>query len=363
MSHFLLFLSETSHHATQRMAGCGDTCGVVRGDQRPTSTFSQMPLGPAQTSCSKRGSLERCPQFRRVERRHSPKRATGHRTRGARNRVSQLQTAIAAFGNHDGPEVTMLREAMKRAQRAAQEPPITNQVNECEEFIARAEKRLVLHDQQAQVEIGVRFGGWPKPIAAFARSCRGHSADAEPCASGPSRLGCSIPVSSTDGQSVAGGARRIDVCHRAESFQETSKSRGACFRHGHGGAVDARSHRCQDTVDEGAAGRVGGGHSSGSASRGVPIDSRDGGSDQSLVSEADVATFHGGERRFCVRIWDRIVQHQCGFLGCRVREASNPGPAITRQGRRLERPTQIDVSSDEDFLVLSWKQCGREKVC
>ena len=74
-------------------------------------------------------------------------------------------------------------------------------------------------------------------------------------------------------------------------------------------------------------------------------------SDQSLVSEADVATFHGGERRFCVRIWDRIVQHQCGFLGCRVGEASNPGPAITRQRRRLERPTQIDVSSDEEFLV------------
>ena len=65
----------------------------------------------------------------------------------ARNRVSQLQTAIAAFGNYDGPEVTMLREAMKRAQRAAQEPPISNQIKECEEFIVRAEKRLVLHDQ------------------------------------------------------------------------------------------------------------------------------------------------------------------------------------------------------------------------
>ena len=64
MSHFLLFLIKTSHHATQRMAGCGDACGVVRGDQRPTSTFSQMALGLAETSCSKRGSLERCPHCR-----------------------------------------------------------------------------------------------------------------------------------------------------------------------------------------------------------------------------------------------------------------------------------------------------------
>ena len=71
--------------------------------------------------------------------------------------------------------------------------------------------------------------------------------------------------------------------------------------------MDARSNRCQDTMDEGAVGGVGGGHSSGSASRGVPIDSRDGGSDQSLASEADVATFHGGERRFCLRTWDKIV--------------------------------------------------------
>ena len=33
------------------------------------------------------------------------------------------------------------------------------------------------------------------------------------------------------------------------------------------------------------------------------------------------------------------------------RGASNPGPAVTRQGRRLERSTQIDVSSDVEPLV------------
>ena len=61
-----------------------------------------------------------------------------------------------------------------------------------------------------------------------------------------------------------------------------------------------------------------------------------------------------------MRIWDKIVQHQCGFLGCRVGEASNVGPAIIRQSRRLERPTQIDVSSDEDFLV--WPNWGRHVI-
>ena len=47
------------------------------------------------------------------------------------------------------------------------------------------------------------------------------------------------------------------------------------------------------------------------------------------------------------------VTHQCGFVGCRVGEASNPGPVLTRRGRRAEacHDTHIDVSSDEEPLV------------
>ena len=40
-------------------------------------------------------------------------------------------------------------------------------------------------------------------------------------------------------------------------------------------------------------------------------------------------------------------------------KASNPGPAVTRQGRRLER-SHIDVSSDEEPLVRP--NCGRHVV-
>ena len=199
MSHFLLFLSKTSHHATQRMAGCGDACGVARGDQRPTSTFSQMALGPAETSCSKRESLERCPHCRRVEGRHSPKRATGHRTRRctescltvANSNCSVWQIRWSrgdhvARGDEEGAAGSPGASYLKSDQRM--------RGVHCSSGEAFGSPR------PAQVEIGIRFGGWLKPIAAFARSCRGHSADAEPCASGPSRLGCSNPVSSTDGQ-------------------------------------------------------------------------------------------------------------------------------------------------------------------
>ena len=52
----------------------------------------------------------------------------------------------------------------------------------------------------------------------------------------------------------------------------------------------------------------------------------------------------------------QIVFHQCGFLGCRVCEASNPGPVETRQTRRMHADivcgaTQIDVSSEDEPII------------
>ena len=60
----------------------------------------------------------------------------------------------------------------------------------------------------------------------------------------------------------------------------------------------------------------------------------------------------------------RIVSHRCGFRGCRVGEASNPGPVQTRQATRLEEDergvTQVDVSSEEGLLVRP--NIGRDVV-
>ena len=61
---------------------------------------------------------------------------------------------------------------------------------------------------------------------------------------------------------------------------------------------------------------------------------------------------HGDHVNPQVRFVPRIIRHQCGVLGCRVGEVSNPGPVVTRQGRRQAfHDTQIDVSSDEEPLV------------
>ena len=66
---------------------------------------------------------------------------------------------------------------------------------------------------------------------------------------------------------------------------------------------------------------------------------------RSPAAAVDSTTFNCWERgklRVCVSRLGveeppaRIVFHQCGFRGCRIGEASNPGPVQTRQARRLE---------------------------
>ena len=51
-----------------------------------------------------------------------------------------------------------------------------------------------------------------------------------------------------------------------------------------------------------------------------------------FVGVAPNPTIYRGEHGRVVR----VVVHRCGLLGCRVGEASNPGPVQTRQARRLE---------------------------
>ena len=47
----------------------------------------------------------------------------------------------------------------------------------------------------------------------------------------------------------------------------------------------------------------------------------------------------------------RNISHRCGLRGCRVGEASNPGPVQTRNARRLQS-TQLDFESGSSFKVV-----------
>ena len=66
----------------------------------------------------------------------------------ARQRVSQLEAPLAVFGDTRSPEVTMLQESLKLAQRAVQERPVGVQLAQCEQFVVRAQKRLDSLDEE-----------------------------------------------------------------------------------------------------------------------------------------------------------------------------------------------------------------------
>ena len=55
----------------------------------------------------------------------------------AQRRVAQIEGALRAFGDATGPEVKMLQDSLKAAKRAGQVLPVTVQITQCEQFIAR----------------------------------------------------------------------------------------------------------------------------------------------------------------------------------------------------------------------------------
>ena len=71
----------------------------------------------------------------------------------ARARVSRLETALEVLGESDSTEVRTLREVLKQARHSAQEQPISAQIKDTEEFIARSTNRLqVLATKRSEEE-------------------------------------------------------------------------------------------------------------------------------------------------------------------------------------------------------------------
>ena len=60
----------------------------------------------------------------------------------ARSRVERLERAVAVLGEGDSAEIRGLQAALKEARRAAQDRPLATQVEECQAFIQRSQRRL-----------------------------------------------------------------------------------------------------------------------------------------------------------------------------------------------------------------------------
>ena len=288
----------------------------------------------------------------RADHTQQPKHQPGLRTSGlrpftvpatkvsdAKERVVKLERALAAMEGIDGSEVDAIREALERAKKAAQSPPVETQIRDCEQFLIRARAHLEAIDaQRATVVASIEEGSkrleslkvvqqtQPPQTHFQARSiarrfrafvCRGDAA----MGVGPSTR----PPVSDHGRQARGGREDLPVDHPRRPRVARSSSRT-----NHGRTLHVAFH---------------------------------GGSDGSMSGQqlGDV---------------DRDALH--GLRGVRVGEASHPGPRRRRRVRSssvesswsgpdrtllddcerllasgLERTvgTQIDVSSDDEPLL------------
>ena len=71
----------------------------------------------------------------------------------ARSKVSSLEAALAAMGNHQGPEVDALRSPLSKAKQAARERTLKTQLAHTDAFIERSRLRIQKLDQEREAEM------------------------------------------------------------------------------------------------------------------------------------------------------------------------------------------------------------------
>ena len=275
-------------------------------------------------------------------------------------RIQRIQISLGALQPEDVEERQALLAALEKAKRQADVPPVEKQILATEEYLARAKKRLLQHD----VTIATAR-------EALQRAEHNKDVDVQGIADGetllqklktqvPDSTAPTLPAADPVGelarlqQMVADLQRQLQqhgspmVWFRSgESIKEdTFSSGGFCSPYGRRTrAVDARQ-----TIRDGRR------HRRRTYFGSVQVGSI-GGRGRSNTTELESQPFHG-EQHGLLMPEPKPIRHQCGLLGVRVGEASNPGPPRTQGNRRHRsrsrngaRESQWVVSSDDEPLV------------
>ena len=90
-------------------------------------------------------------QVQRRWQRNIPRRNPDEVQAAARARVTRLEEALKVLGEDDSTEVRGLQAALQEARRAAQDRPMAAQIEECQAFIERSQRRLArLEEEQTK---------------------------------------------------------------------------------------------------------------------------------------------------------------------------------------------------------------------
>ena len=296
----------------------------------------------------------------------------------AKRRVVGLEAAVAAMIangiDEQSPEVATLKECLLKAKRSAEEPPVSAQLKGAQEFVERAQKRLVAHDAQrkalenelAEGEARVQRlqvlveappqvppppAEWGAQVTSLQQTVNQFQAERDALAE------------QVKHQTTLKLVERVHPMQSSVDAEQLVLDR-ASKRRAVGEEIPkwpARSRRLDVFKTIGVEGRAGDGR--GGDCQGV------GAIDGQRRSQDGIFPVHGfkhGEMTDFVC----VLRPRWGWRGVRVGEASNPGPLQTRQARRLERSnpivpgrglgsTQVDSSSDEELLGPPEQWTGR----
>ena len=272
----------------------------------------------------------------------------------AHTKVSRLEKALEAMGDLQGPVVEALKADLEKAKAASKKPSVEVEIDECRKFISsggEAHQRAGHGAGQGtsfsgrssgasretggraiQVPRDPRHAPWDTSdctpangqfVAVRARcfgegvdssqvSCLGGS-DHSPCCEETSGLTASIVASRRTWSDPVDALPRAKRCYELVGGSTTRFPRGIDARR-----CEKSSRIVQDVVR-----------------RSPPF----GG----VVSTPTIICGQHGD----VNAEGDHCLHRCGCLGCRVGEASNPGPVQTRQARRAEHDQVIgDTAQD-----------------
>ena len=276
----------------------------------------------------------------------------------AHTKVSRLEKALEAMGDLQGPVVEVLKADLAKVRAASKKPSVEVEIDECRKFISRAERRIRELDTEREKE-HVSLLEAPERLERLVDE-QSRCPETHDILSGTQVTALQQMVnllqSERDAGVDGGQVGCVGGTDHSPCSEETSGFTASivAWRRTRSDSVDAlpRAERCDKLVGGSTSGfpRGIGARRFEKSSRIVQDVVRRSPSFGGDVSTPAIICGQHGD----VNCEGDHCFHQCGYLGCRVGEASNPGPVQTRQARRAEHDqlmargyhTQVDVSSD-----------------
>ena len=268
----------------------------------------------------------------------------------AQSTVTRFEKALEAMGDVQGSAVEVLKSELTKARAASKQLPLDVEIDQCRKYISRAEKRIKELDAQREEESTLFTEAQERLQRLVNTQPRALSTVFLP-ESGDQVLSLQqmVNVLQSERDALVKELHKDQDIHLAVKKQAVSRQVGS--RREPRCAIPVMPQFVPNDVTNRLQDRLQGDLQHVSELGTVMSEGVNHLSHRDHVIAAIIRGEHDHRMKF-----ENVVSHQCGFEGCRVGEASNPGPRIRRLLRPVDgrdvarRTTQEDNDSDAPLL-------------